>query len=98
MRLKEVSQKLKKTRLFSDAQKVQLFALLSEASEEDLSKLEAGIDVFDAQYASSIAKHSKEIMRALITIMKDMPEEERGRFQDEIDDITMGLALLEPAN
>ena len=98
MNLKEVSQKLKNTRLFSEAQKVELFALLPEASEEDIRKLEAGIDAFDAQYASSIKKHSQEVMDALTTIMKNIPENERQQYQDEVDEIAMGLALLTPTN
>ena len=98
MNLKAVSHKLKNTRLFSEAQKVELFALLPDASEEDLRKLEAGIDVFDAKYASSIQKHSRDIMEALSTIMKDMPPEERDLYRDDVDEIAMGLALLQPSH
>jgi len=98
MNLKAVSHKLKNTRLFSEAQKVELFALLPDASEEDVRKLEAGIDVFDAKYAASIQQHSKGIMDALSTIMKDMPQEQRDVFRDDVDEIAMGLALLQPSH
>lgn len=95
MNLKAISQKIKHTRLFSDAQKVELMALLPDASEEDIRKLGEGIDAFDQKYTRSMAKHSKKMQELLVEFMKDVPEEEKASYQEAIDEIAMGTALLQ---
>lgn len=95
MNLKAISQKIRKTRLFSDAQKVELMALLPEASEADIRKLGEGIDAFDRQYSQSMAKHTKNMQELLADLMKDVPEEEKESYQEAIDEIAMGSALLQ---
>lgn len=91
-----IHKKIQKTRLFSDAQKVQLLVQLADASEEDKWKLEAGIDAFDKEYKEAMEKRGEEILELLTTIMNDMPEEERKKNQDTIDEIVMGTAILQP--
>ena len=98
MNLKQVSDKIQHTRLFSDAQKVKLLVLLSDASDEDRKKLAEGIDAFDREYKASMEKRSQEVVDLLTTIMKDMPMNEREKHQDAIDDIFIGTALLQPAS
>lgn len=98
MNLKAVSKKIRFTRLFSDAQKVEILSMLPEASKDDVGKLEAGIDAFDKQFKATIEKRSREIMSLLTDLMKDMPEEEKKKHREAIDEITMGLALIQPVN
>jgi predicted outer membrane protein len=98
MSLKAVSKKLQKTRLFSDGQKVDLFVKLAEASDEDIAKLEEGIDAFDRAYEKAMNRRSKEALKALETVLSDMSPEEKQRNQDTIDEIVMGIALLQPSN
>lgn len=93
-----IHKKIQATRLFSDAQKVQLLVQLADASEEDKKKLEEGIDAFDREYKDAMGKRGEEILELLTTIMKDMPEEERKKNQDTIDEIVMGTAILQPIN
>lgn len=93
-----IHKKIQATRLFSDAQKVQLLVQLADASEEDKAKLEEGIDAFDREYKEAMGKRGEEILELLTTIMKDMPEEERKKNQDTIDEIVMGTAILQPIN
>ena len=81
--------------MFSDAQKVSLLVQLADASEEDKRKLEEGIDAFDREYKATMEKRGEEVLELLTTIMKDMPEEERKKNQDTIDDIVMGTAILQ---
>ncbi|MEK7533520.1 MAG: hypothetical protein AAB542_03740 [Patescibacteria group bacterium] len=90
-----IHKKIQQTRLFSDAQKVSLLVQLADASEEDKRKLEEGIDAFDREYKATMEKRGEEVLELLTTIMKDMPEEERKKNQDTIDDIVMGTAILQ---
>ena len=94
--MKNLTKKIQKTRLFSDAQKVAIFSMLDDASEADKKKLEAGIDVFDREYATSVKKHAAQIQSILGHAIKDMTEEERKLNQDAIDEIKLGLAFLTP--
>ncbi|GEM_PF-709709 len=93
-----IHKKIQATRLFSDAQKVQLLVQLTDASEDDKKKLEEGIDAFDREYKEAMGKRGEEILELLTMIMKDMPEEERKKNQDTIDEIVMGTAILQPLN
>lgn len=92
--MKNLTKKIQDTKLFSDAQKVDLLVKLQDASEEDKMKLEAGIDIFDAEYAKAVAKHSAQIRSILGHAVKDMSEEERNENQVAIDEIKLGLAFL----
>jgi len=96
MTLANLSKKIQQTRLFSDAQKVDLLVKLNEASAEDVKKLEAGIDVFDREYKEAIDKRSKEILELLASLLKDMSAEEKKKHQEAIDEMVMGMALLQP--
>lgn len=98
MNLKQVSDKIQHTRVFTDAQKVKLLVELVDASQEDIEKLGDGIDAFDREYKISMEKQSREIIGLLTSIMKDMPEDERRKNQDAVDDIIMGTALLQPVS
>jgi len=95
--LKSLAKKIKDTRLFSDPQKVELLSLLEDSSAEDKKKLEAGIDAFDREYAKAVSKHTAQIQSVLGHALKDMTEEERKHNQDAIDELKMGLTLLQPA-
>lgn len=93
---KAVYKKLKETRLFSDSQKVQIFALLPDASEEDMKKLEAGIDTFDAKYREAVNGKSEAIQTMLDDAVEQMDAEDLQKNQEAIDEISLGLALLGP--
>lgn len=94
--MKSLAKKIRDTRLFSDPQKVELLAMLDEASAEDKKKLEEGIDVFDREYARAVKKHTAQIEAILGHAIKDMSEEERRLNQDALDELRLGLALLQP--
>ena len=94
--MKSLTKKIQKTRLFSDAQKVELLVKLEEASEVDKKKLEAGIDTFDREYTLAMTKHKAQIQSILGHALKDMSEEEKKSNQDAIDEIKLGLAFLDP--
>jgi hypothetical protein len=93
--LKNLTKKLKATKLFSDAQKVELFALLEDASEADKQKLEAGIDAFDAQYAHAVASGTQKVKSVLGHVTKDMTPEEKAENQAALDQLNLGLAFLQ---
>lgn len=95
-RLKNLAKKIRDTRLFSDPQKVEILAMLEEASAEDKQKLEAGIDLFDREYEKAVKKHTAQIESILGHAIQDMSEEERKLNQDAIDELKLGLALLQP--
>ncbi len=96
--ISKVRRKIQKTRLFSDPQKVELLVKLEGASDEDVRKLEEGIDAFDREYGKAMEKRGAEIRERLAAILKDMPEDERNKNQEAIDEVLMGTALLKPAN
>jgi hypothetical protein len=96
MTSKWIHNKIQKTRLFSDAQKVELLVELEHASEADVQKLEAGIDAFDAAYAKAVAKHGAQIHSVLGHAVKDMDEEEKKKNSEAIEEIKLGLAFLTP--
>lgn len=98
MNLKGISRKIQHTKLFSDAHKVELFAMLPEASKEDITKLEKGIDAFDREYERTIQVHTREISMLLKDMFKRMSNEEKEKYQDAVDELGMGLALLQPAS
>jgi hypothetical protein len=93
--MKSLVKKLQATKLFSDAQKVEIFALLEDASAEDKKKLEEGIDAFDMAYAKAVTKHTAQIQSVLGHMENDMTVEEREQNQDAIDQIKLGLAVLQ---
>lgn len=94
MNLKQLRIKIQKTRLFSDAQKVELLVKLEDASEEDQKKLEAGIDVFDREYSKRMAKRKKEMQALLGEMVERMTEEEAKLNQDAIAEMVVGVNLL----
>ncbi len=91
---KAVHNKLKNTRLFSDAQKVELFALLPDATEEDIRKLEEGIDAFDRRFHQTVARRGRQIQELLTDVVSHMSEEDREKNQSAIDELNLGLAIL----
>ncbi len=94
--MQNLCKKIQATKLFSDAQKVDLLVAVNEASAEDKQKLEEGIDAFDAAYATAVAKHSAQIQSLLGHVVKDMSEEAKVLNQDAIEEIKLGLAFLSP--
>lgn len=92
--ISKVHKKLSETKLFSDAQKVELFAMLPDAPQDDLRKLEAGIDAFDRQYRRMIAKRTKQIQDLLVQAVSEMSPEERDKNQEGIDELNLGLVVL----
>jgi len=94
MNLKQVRTKIQKTRLFSDFQKIELLVKLEEASEEDQKKLEAGIDVFNREYETRMAKRKEEMQALLGEMVEDMTEDEARLNQEAIAEIVVGLNLL----
>lgn len=96
MTSKWIREKIKNTRLFSDAQKVELLVALDDASPAEVKKLEAGIDTFEREYAKTVKKHTAQIRSILGHAVKGMSKEEKQMNQDAIDEIQIGLSLLTP--
>ncbi|MEK7577694.1 MAG: hypothetical protein AAB492_03730 [Patescibacteria group bacterium] len=94
MNLKQLRNTIQTTRLFSDAQKVDLLVKLDEASLEDQTKLEAGIDVFDREYEKRMAKRKEEMQALLGEMVEGMTEEEATLNQQAIAEIVVGMGLL----
>ncbi len=94
MNLKQLRNTIQKTRLFSDAQKVDLLVKLDDASEADQKKLEAGIDVFDHEYTKRMAKRKTEMQALLGEMVEGMTEEEAKLNQEAIAEIVVGMGLL----
>lgn len=94
MNLKQIRNKIQKTRLFSDPQKVELLVRLDDASEEDQKKLESGIDVFDHEYEKRMAKRKAEMQALLGEMVEDMTDEEAKLNQKAIAEMVVGLGLL----
>lgn len=92
--MQKLCKKIQATRLFSDAQKVELLVLLWDASESDKKKLEAGIDAFDAKYAEAVATGTQKIKSVLGHALKDMDPEEKAENQEALDQLSLGLAFL----
>ncbi len=98
MNLKQVRKKIQQTRLFSDAQKVELLVKLEDASETDQKKLEAGIDVFDREYSKRMVKRKTEMQALLGEMVENMTDEEAKLNQEAIAEIVVGLGLLTTNN
>ncbi len=94
MNLKQLRNKIQKTRLFSDPQKIDLLVKLEDASEADQQKLEAGIDVFDREYEKRMAKRKEEMQVLLGDMVEDMTDEEAKVNQKAIAEIVVGMSLL----
>lgn len=94
--MQSLAKKIRDTRLFSDSQKIELLVQLEDASDSDINKLEAGIDVFDHEYSRAVKKHTAQIESILGHAIKDMSEEEKKLNQDALDELKLGLALLTP--
>lgn len=94
MNLKQVRKKIQQTRLFSDAQKVELLVRLDDASETDQKKLEAGIDVFDREYEKRMAKRKEEMHALLGEMVETMTDDEAKANQESIAEMVVGLGLL----
>lgn len=90
----KIHRKIQATKLFTDAQKVDILVTLAEASDEDKAKLEAGIDAFDQQYVSSIAKHAQQIRSVLGHATKDMSDEEKAQHEAALRTVDVGLGIL----
>lgn len=89
-----INKKIQATKLFSDAQKVDVLVAMAEASEEDKAKLEAGIDAFDREYQAAITKHTQQIRSLLGHTTKDMSPEEKKKHEESLGLINAGLGLL----
>lgn len=98
MNLKGISRKIQHTKLFSDAHKVELLAMLPEATKKDIDKLIKGIDAFDREYARTIKTHTQEMSKLLTDMFKHMSHEEKEKYRDAVDELSMGLAILQPAS
>ncbi len=90
----KISKKIQATKLFSDAQKVDVLVALADASEADKAKLEAGIDAFDEQYEKTIAKHTQQIKSILGHALKDAMPEDKKAQEEALQVVTTGLGLL----
>lgn len=89
-----IHRKIQATKLFTDAQKVELLVLLADAGDDDKAKLEAGIDAFDTQYAAAITKHTQQIQSILGHVLKDASPEEHKAQEEALQIINTGLGLL----
>lgn len=89
-----INKKIQATKLFTDAQKVDILVALADASDEDRAKLEAGIDAFDAQYSSAITKHAQQIRSILGHTTKDMSPEEKKQHEEALRVVDVGLGIL----
>ena len=94
--MQNLSKKTQATRLFSDAQKVDLLVALPEASEEDKMKLEEGIDTFDREYKKAITKRSHEIRSLVSQAVNNMDDSDKAKSKDALDELELGFALLAP--
>lgn len=90
----KISKKIQATKLFSDAQKVDVLVALTDASEADKAKLEAGIDAFDEQYAKAIEKHAQQIKSILGHALNHASPEEKTAQEEALQVINTGLGLL----
>jgi len=90
----KINKKIQATKLFTDAQKVDILVALADASDEDKAKLEAGIDAFDQHYSSAIAKHAQQIRSILGHTTKDMPPEEKKQYEEALRVVDVGLGIL----
>jgi hypothetical protein len=90
----QIYKKIQQTKLFSDSQKVELLVKLVDATEADRTKLEAGIDAFDARYAQAVATGTQKVKSVLGHVLKDMNPEDKAENQDALDQLSLGLAFL----
>ncbi len=79
-----IRKKIKETRLFSDSQKVELLVVLPDASDEDKTKLLAGIEAFDTDYARAVKQGTQKIKSVLGHATKDMTDEEKIAFDQDL--------------
>lgn len=94
MTSEKIYKKVQQTRLFSDAQKIDILAKLPQASAADVAKLEAGIDVFDAEYAKIMKRRGDEIAATVNDALKDLSLEELRDNRGSVNEILTGLAVL----
>lgn len=90
----KIKKKIRNTKLFTDAQKVELLVGLEEITPAEKRQLEEVIDVFDAQYRQAVEKHVQQIRSLLGHLTKHMTNEQKKKYQDTLDEIKLGLSLL----
>lgn len=94
--MENLCNKVKSTKLFTDAQKVDILVALPSSSPEDQKKLEAGIDLFDSAYTQLIDRYTAQIQSVLGHIEKDASSEDVDT-QIAIEEMKLGLDLLSTA-
>lgn len=94
MTLNLIRKKIQSTRLFSDPQKIELLVRLENASDEDVRRLEEGIDAFDAAYNTALAMQGQRIKTILDDITAGASADDLRRNQSAIDEVRMGMTLL----
>lgn len=92
--MQSLCKKIRDTKLFNDAQKVELMAALEDASTTDKKRLEAGIDIFDREHKKAVEKHSAQLRSLLGHLERTMSEEDRKANKDAIDEMKLGLTFL----
>lgn len=89
-----VKKKIQKTRLFSDAEKIELLVRLDELTADDQRVLEETIDGFDATYVASVGALKDGVQHGLAALNQDLSEEEKAQTKDAVMATQLGLGLL----
>lgn len=90
----KIRKKIHDTKLFTDAQKVELLVGLDEITASEKRQLEESIDTFDLEYRQAVDKHTQQVRSLLGHLTKHMTDEQKKKHQDTLDEIELGLSLL----
>ncbi len=92
--MQDLKKKIQKTKLFSDAQKVSLFADLESLPDHDIAVLLETIDIYDREYDRLVTKLKDELSQELDILKTRGSYASNQAMQDAITRIQLGMRLL----
>lgn len=92
--MQQVKQKIKDTTLFSDEDKISILAAMDRYAKDDITKLEAIIDEFDAAHRLAISEYKKSINKVLDEIVSKATPDDATRLKTASSTIQSGVDML----
>ncbi len=90
-----LKQKIQKTKLFADSEKIALLVKLDELSVEDKSELESVIDRYDAEYKASVTKLTDELAVGVDKLASQAKtENQKQNVGDAAASVALGLGIV----
>lgn len=88
----EIKQKIQKTHLLNDAQKIALLVEVDGCSQEEIAKLNEVLMRFEEQYRSLLSKYQEEVNSELAGILAD--DGDAPAVREAVEKVRTGLQTL----